>query len=243
MECRPCPSDLASAQALRDLDLPPSQLGYPEAAGPDNRLDALKYLDLVLKHRRLLLVAAALSLCFGAAVNLLTTPLYRASTTIQIDRETAKVVDVHDVQAVEGGSDLQFYQTQFELLRSRALAQRVVADLALAEDRDMLQVSPPSPWAKLWQLLFHRGGSGGGEDEPSLADRQKAATFAVMNRASRSSRSRTRAWRASVSTARIRSGRARSSTPWQKPSSSPISIGASRPPPTPARSSRSGCRS
>ena len=183
-------------QAFGGTDLPASQLGYPEAPGPDSRLDALKYLDIVLKHRRLLLIAAALSLCFGVAVNLLTTPLYRASATIKIDRESAKVVDVRDVQAVEGGSDLQFYQTQFELLRSRALAQRVVADLGLADDPDMLQVRGPCrPRPSSGNCCCTAAAAVAARRSPVLPTGRRSLPTRSC-RASRSSRSPIRGWRA-----------------------------------------------
>lgn len=67
----------------------------------------------------------------------LATPIYRATTTLQIDREVTKVVKFDDVFPVEANmSDLQFYQTQYELLKSRSLAERVVEQLNLAQRPD-----------------------------------------------------------------------------------------------------------
>lgn len=57
--------------------------------------------------------------------------MYRASATLQIDRETLKIVNFDGASSpveAPGGGD-EFYQTQYELLRSRSLAQRVALDL------------------------------------------------------------------------------------------------------------------
>ncbi len=53
----------------------------------------------------------------------LMTPIYRASLTLQIDREDIKIVKIEEVTPVEGqsGSGQDYYQTQYELLKSRSL--------------------------------------------------------------------------------------------------------------------------
>src|SRR5262249_24019486 len=53
----------------------------------------------------------------------------------QIDRNVAKIVDSGNVLPVEG-SDAEFFRTQQELLRSRAIAERVAVALDLGSDPD-----------------------------------------------------------------------------------------------------------
>jgi capsular exopolysaccharide synthesis family protein len=65
-------------------------------------------------------------------VTLLTPPVYRATATLQIDRETMQIVLVEGVTSTEGTNSGDFYQTQYELLKSRALAERVADSQHLA---------------------------------------------------------------------------------------------------------------
>ena len=59
------------------------------------------------------------------------TPQYRATTTLQIEREAMNVVNMEDLIPSESPMDRDFYQTQYELLMSRSLARRVIAKARL----------------------------------------------------------------------------------------------------------------
>lgn len=98
-------------------------------------IDLRRLWHIVLKRWWILAGSVALMLILGVVVTLLSTPIYRASATLQIDREAAQVVDMEGVLPAENlYSAQEFYQTQYGLLKSRSLAQRVVASLGLAED-------------------------------------------------------------------------------------------------------------
>ena len=104
--------------------------------GPgDGVIDLRRLWHVVLKRWWVLAGSVALLLVLGVIVTLLSTPVYRASATIQIDREAAQVVDVEGVLPAENlYSAQEFYQTQYGLLKSRSLAERVVTGLGLASD-------------------------------------------------------------------------------------------------------------
>ena len=62
---------------------------------------------------------------------LMMTPIYRANVTLQIDTDDKKVLDF-DVEASNRPVDSKdFYQTQYELLKSRTLARMTIDDLSL----------------------------------------------------------------------------------------------------------------
>lgn len=75
------------------------------------------------------------------------TPIYTAQATVQIDREAARVIDSEDVAPQENMlQGEEFFQTQYGLLRSRSLAERVIESLALASSNEALEalgVEPP----------------------------------------------------------------------------------------------------
>lgn len=106
----------------------------PEAlSSGQEAFDVAEYWRLLVKHRFLIGGALLAALVIGVVVTLLTTPIYTATTTIQIERSTANVVNVEDVSPAESAYDAEeFFQTQYGLLKSRSLAERVVDSLGLA---------------------------------------------------------------------------------------------------------------
>jgi succinoglycan biosynthesis transport protein ExoP len=85
------------------------------------------------------------------------------------------IVQVEGMNKVQSSNGADFYQTQYELLRSRALAERVVNQLGLAAEGALDAIVPPSAWSRLRALL----GSGDAPDkavaERALAQRKLAA--------------------------------------------------------------------
>jgi uncharacterized protein involved in exopolysaccharide biosynthesis len=63
------------------------------------------------------------------------TPLYKSFVAIQIERENANQLTVEDLFGIEA-SDQEFMQTQYYLLKSRGLADRVIKDHNLLSDPD-----------------------------------------------------------------------------------------------------------
>ena len=88
------------------------------------------------------LVAGIVALCVIVAViiTLLATPQFTSTTRVQINRIEA---NVSDVEGVEASSSMlryeEFYTTQYALLQSQALAERVSRTLNLPEDPEFLQ--------------------------------------------------------------------------------------------------------
>ena len=149
-------------------------------AADGDEIDLLSYWRILVKRRWTVLGALGIVLVATLVGTLLMTPIYRATTSLQIERDTIKVVDVEGVSPVEGGAGADFYQTQYELLKSRALAQRVASQLALAEGETLEQLSPPSPWAALRGLFTGGGDEGDEQTEAELASRDSAATTFIM---------------------------------------------------------------
>jgi len=90
--------------------------------------------SVIVKRRWTILLFALIVLSAVLTGTYLKTPIYRASLTLQIDREDIKVVKIEEVAPVEtAGSGQDYYQTQYELLKSRSLASRVINQLGLAE--------------------------------------------------------------------------------------------------------------
>lgn len=81
-----------------------------------------------------LIIIMALAILLGGALTMLMTRKYTAASTIQIARDDTKILNVQGVRSEVTTADREFYQTQYGLLQSRALAERVVRDQRLLAD-------------------------------------------------------------------------------------------------------------
>ena len=67
-----------------------------------------------------------------ALLLLLLPPTYRAEVTLLIERKPPRVLDMHEASTeLLVPDEYDFYKTQYELLKSRALAAQVIRDLRL----------------------------------------------------------------------------------------------------------------
>ncbi len=121
--------------------------------GPDHRKLFFTYLGLALKYRWLILAFCGAALAIGFIITFTSTPIYQATVTIQIDRQAPKIVKL-DTPVSDGEDALRFYQTQYDLLKSRSLAERVATDLDLGHASDFLDPPSTSAWGKLRSLIF-----------------------------------------------------------------------------------------
>jgi succinoglycan biosynthesis transport protein ExoP len=128
----------------------PNQLPVPggEFALPSNFIGALaapaetpdsflrQYWRIFYKRRLIIAAITAACIALGLLIAMMTRLEYSAKVTVQVSRETAKVLNIEGVDADESTSfwDQEFYQTQYALLKSRSLSEAVVRDLNLADN-------------------------------------------------------------------------------------------------------------
>ena len=121
----------------------------------EKEVDLLEYWRVIVKRKWTVLGAFAIVLLTGLMATLLTTPLFRATAVLQIERQSVRVVTVPGVDPIEAPYDWEFYETQFQLLRSRSMAEKVVANLN-PNDPVFAVMSAPTPWGKLVNMLMGR---------------------------------------------------------------------------------------
>lgn len=119
-------TDAPGTDAREDL-----RYADPHDAPAAGHLD--EYARALLSGWWLILIIAAAVVLAALTASLMMTPQYRATTTLQIEREAMKVVEMEDLIPNESPMDRDFYQTQYELLMSRSLARRVIAKAGLAD--------------------------------------------------------------------------------------------------------------
>lgn len=105
------------------------------AVDPTPNFDVMTYWRILLKRRWLILSVIVASLLVGIGITLMMRPYYTSRATLQIEREAARVMSRDaDTQPQEQQFGDEFFQTQYGLLRSRSLAERVSESLGLARD-------------------------------------------------------------------------------------------------------------
>ncbi len=118
----------------------------------DNEIDLLAYWRMLVKRRWLIAAILAVVVTITLVNTLLTPPTFRATVVMQIEGDSMQIMDVPGVSPVQGW-DPDFNRTQYELLKSRSLAERVAQDLHLADSNIFEQLQPPNWSERLGELL------------------------------------------------------------------------------------------
>lgn len=105
--------------------------GPPPGAPDDDVIDLREYWRVLVRRRWTIANVVAMVVVAAVIATFVATPIYRASVLLQIERESSKVVEYESVTPENTGDNKDFYQTQYELLRSRTLARRVIDQLGL----------------------------------------------------------------------------------------------------------------
>jgi capsular exopolysaccharide synthesis family protein len=134
-------NDLASTSAAR--------LGDTAAVAQDHAWFAVgnaprtsllsNYIKIARRWKWVIIAALAAGIATALIVTLLMTRQYTATVTLEIAREESRIVNVQGLEPQRiGSADEEFYQTQYGLLASHSLAERVARELQLADNRGFL---------------------------------------------------------------------------------------------------------
>lgn len=121
-----------SYPALREPN-PQVSGGYSAGAVASFAPTLREYWRILNKHKWVVLSVVAAVVALGIVSTLMMTPLYVASVRLQIDRNAAKIVEGGNITPIEG-YDFEFMRTQYELMQSRTLAERVASALKLGDE-------------------------------------------------------------------------------------------------------------
>jgi polysaccharide biosynthesis transport protein len=109
----------------------------------------MDYVRVVYKRRWVALPVFLAVFTIGAINSYRTTPVYRASTQILIEKDTPKVGDLSTIfQQTDGWYNDDFYQTQYRILQSRSLARKTAEAMKLEAHPALAKGSRPvrGPW-------------------------------------------------------------------------------------------------
>lgn len=120
-----------AAEALARTDSAPLELQPIVDVSSEEVPHLLDYWALILKRRWLVLSCIVVVFTTVAIGTLKERPLYRGTVLLEIDPEAPNVVNFKEVVSPSPVDMSAYLETQYKILRSRSLAQRVVNDLQL----------------------------------------------------------------------------------------------------------------
>ena len=135
--------------------------GYPDQ--PDDGFNPLRLFLYVVKYRWLIAMLSVVGLVAAFVVTMMQTPKYQATSQLEVLVPSARVFQ--DIEVVSETGDMRAFLTAREKIRSRALAQRVVFELGLAEKPEFLS---PVPDFAVSNILYRAFGI---DNQPTLDDR------------------------------------------------------------------------
>jgi polysaccharide biosynthesis transport protein len=144
----------------------------------DDSADLRDYLEVVLRHKWLVLIVVGTVFMAALVVSLSTTPVYQASGRLELDARPAKVTKFEDM-IVSPTNNQDFIPTQVKLLQSESLAERVIESLNLAERN----AGKPQKQSRISAMLgewraavsgwLRPSGAGSGEKDDIIAQYRK----------------------------------------------------------------------
>jgi succinoglycan biosynthesis transport protein ExoP len=136
-----------------------------EPAGPSRHL--LDYWAVLVRRRGVIVLCVAAVTLATLVGSFLVTPLYRSTVSVQIERQNPDILNMRDLGAVDysWAAYADFYQTQYKILSSDAVARKAVEKLGLVS-HPLFGALPANPgiYARLRALL--PGAGGGVERDP-----------------------------------------------------------------------------
>jgi polysaccharide biosynthesis transport protein len=149
---------------------------YAEAA-PEFGLNLREYWRILIKRKWVVLSVLVAFVALGGVRALMMTPLYTSTVRLQIDRNVSRVVENGNITPMEG-ADFDFLRTQYELLQSRTMAERVVVSLRLGDDVDFLEARQFSIFSYIRSLFSSPEGPSA--KAVRRTDREKAAAGVIL---------------------------------------------------------------
>jgi len=162
-------------QEMQGLAFEPEQ---PEI----EQLDLVRYWRAVSRNKWRILALVALVGLIATLYAYSLSPVYRASATLIVEGSRTKGITVDDLYVAYNGSTRDYYLTQFEIIKSRDFAERLVRVMGLAKHPDF----NPGKVLKPWYAAFLPGsfGSGAPAAPPKGSDFEDRVVDAVMARTS-----------------------------------------------------------
>lgn len=119
-----------------------TDISIPQSRSMDDEIDLREYLAVINRYKWAIVSFIFSISLFALLILFSMEPVYKSEAIMLIESESANVVSIEEVYGLPGGNK-EYYQTQFEIMASRSIAERVVDRLSLWNHADFsLQKKP-----------------------------------------------------------------------------------------------------
>src|SRR5260221_3116236 len=139
-------------QEMQGLSFEPQQ---PEI----EQLDLVRYWRAIARNKWRILALVVLVGLIATLYAYSLPPVYRATATVIVEGSRTKGVTVDDLYVAYNGSTRDYYLTQFEIIKSREFAERLVRVMGLARHPEFDPSKAPKPWHMALLPQFGSGAS------------------------------------------------------------------------------------
>ena len=154
---------LESKSSNTNLINHPSNIYPEELLEPAGGLNLREFITVLNRRKKLVITTAIATMLLALLLTLLMQPVYRAYSTIKVERYAANA-NVEILNAEASRSDRDFFETQIQLIQTKALAQRVIDQLGL--DKKTTQTSF---FSKI-KSMFGSGSTSAQDDRQSMEE-------------------------------------------------------------------------
>ncbi len=113
----------------------PEAIASPSVEYDNEEIHLLDYWRVIVNRRWMILAVLSTTVAATMIYSFKQTPIYQATASVQIDRENPNILSFKDVYQIETATD-DTLRTQFEVLKARALARRVIEELKLDQEEE-----------------------------------------------------------------------------------------------------------
>jgi polysaccharide biosynthesis transport protein len=169
-------------RAQNAAPLPAPQFPIYNAVEEAGQINLLDYWRVLVKRRWTILAFAFAVVTLTAIATWKAIPTYRSTIRLQIDPENQNILPFKDSQEIGStyAQSQEYLQTQFKVLESKTLAERVIRVLNLDTNPAFMQTAEPSEKSKTMEGIRNIFGLGdqdkdGKNADPSIVEERKLA--------------------------------------------------------------------
>ena len=122
------------SQTNTNLVKHPSSIYPEELLEEPSGLDLKEFITVLTRRKKLVLATTIVTLLLALLATLLMKPVYRADSTVKVERNSAGSSTSDILKTEVSRSDRDYFETQIQLLQTKTLARRVINDLKLETD-------------------------------------------------------------------------------------------------------------
>ena len=130
-------------------------------------IDLMGLWHILMKRRWTIVATVGIVFVFALVASLMITPVYRATASVQIDRELMNITN-NDTNPMAGMiADPNYLNTQYQLLQSRELASRVLSDIGFQNQKRFETVFQPSAASQITSWFDPSATGGAAKTNPT----------------------------------------------------------------------------